>query len=312
MQTGVTMHKFDIFAVNTVAVVMDALPFLLAGSVIGALIEIYIPERIFKHEIFSKGASGFIIALLLGMIFPTCECGVIPIARKFAKKGLPQHLAAVYMLSAPIINPVVIISTYVAFSTYVSSRFNVMMVIGRIGIAAATALITGLALSGMTGRNKIFRETVREESADCCCEEEIHAGERLSFLIKHSADEFLDMSKYLIAGAILASAFRIFAPKSVSIFFEQNLPLSVLFMMALAVMLSICSGADAFVAASFMKFSPLAQLAFVTVGPILGLKSIIMYSGTLKRKALIYISVISALFVFFITNLVALLTEHLL
>jgi hypothetical protein len=164
----------------------------------------------------------------------------------------------------------------------------------------------GIALSG-TG--EIFSSTSHDHAhaAGCDCEDEIRPGERLSFLVRHSAGEFLEMSKYLIIGAILASAFRVFAPKSVAIFFEQNIPLSVLFMMALAVLLSICSGADAFVASSFMKFSPFAQLAFVTIGPVLGLKSILMYSGTLKKKALVYITVISAALVFLITNVITLI-----
>ncbi|MGA2142997.1 MAG: permease [Brevinematales bacterium] len=299
------MLKFDMFAINTVAVILDALPFLLAGSIIGTLIEIFLPEKLFRHKIFTRGAPGFIIALLLGMLFPTCECGVIPIARKFAKKGLPQHLAVVYMLAAPVINPIVIISTFIAF------RFSILMVAGRMAVSAAAAVAIGLALSGT---KDIFRTTgVEDHDHDCFCgTDEIPAGERLPFLVKHSAGEFLEMSKYLIAGAILASAFRIFAPKSVSIFFEQNIALSVLFMMALAVMLSICSGADAFVASSFMKFSPFAQLAFVTIGPVLGLKSIIMYSGTLKRRGLVLIAVISAAFVFLITNIIALIAGQLL
>ncbi len=301
------MLKFDMFAIYTVALVLDALPFLLAGSVIGILIEIFLPEKIFRHKIFGKGAPGFILALLLGMMLPTCECGVIPIARKFAKKGLPQHLAVVYMMAAPVINPIVIIATYVAF------RFNLMMVLGRMAISAAVAVTVGIALSGQ--KDIFSRYGIKESdkachdhNGECFIEDHIPPGERLSFLVKHSAGEFLEMSKYLIAGAILASAFRIFAPKSVSIFFEHNLPLSVFFMMAFAIMLSICSGADAFVASSFIKFSPSAQLAFVTIGPVLGLKSIIMYGGTLKRKALLYIAIISASMVFLITNIIALLS----
>ncbi len=297
------------FAVNTVAIVLEAFPFLLAGSILGSLIEQFIPEKFFRNKIFQRGVWGMVITLFLGVLFPTCECGVIPVAKKLAKKGLPPHLAVVYMFAAPVINPIVIAATYVAF------RFNVWMVLGRIGISAAAAVAIGIVMSFQKDffkDNTITQASGEYGSESGCCSDG-HAGEHQGFfktillLVRHSSDEFVEMSKYLIVGAIFASAYRIFTPKSVTMFFEPYQALSILFMMILAVLLSICSEADAFVASSFMRFSPYAQLSFVTIGPVLDLKLLLMYGGTFKKKAMIFISLVPLVLIFILTNLLGII-----
>jgi hypothetical protein len=300
------MLKFNMFAVNAVAIVLEAFPFLLAGSILGSLIERFLPEKIFRNKIFQRGGWGMLITLFLGVLFPTCECGVIPVARKLAKKGLPQHLAVVYMFAAPVINPVVIIATYVAF------RFKILMVLGRIAISAVTAIAIGMVMSL---QKDFFKDNVIKqvpdtdllEDGNCCHEGYDRSSSSFFQLIGHFTEEFIEMSKYLIAGAIFASAYRIFIPKSIALFFEPSQALSILFMMVLAIILSICSEADAFVASSFMRFSPFAQLSFVTIGPVLDLKLLLMYSGTLKKKALILIIIVPIVIIYILCNILGLI-----
>ncbi len=309
------MLKFNIFIFDVAAIVLEALPFLLIGSILGSVIEVFLPEKLFRGKLFQRKASGLFISIFLGFLLPTCECGVIPIAKKMVKKGLPSYLAVVYMFSAPVINPIVIAATYVAF------RYNIWMVLGRIGISALTALVVGLVLSG---QGNIFLDSDKLKDHDredehehghkrheglCLCED-IEARtwpEKILLIIRHSSREFLEMSKYLILGAILASTFSVLVPKSVVMLWGLNPLLSILFMMVLAVLLSICSEADAFVAASFMKFSPFSQLAFVTIGPVVDLKLLLMYSGTFKKKALALITVIPFILIFFVCNILGLI-----
>jgi hypothetical protein len=282
------------FAVNTVAIILEAFPFLLAGSILGTLIEKYLPQNLFRNPIFRHGVWGTVTTLFLGILFPTCECGVIPVARKLAKKGLPQRLAVVYMFAAPVINPIVIAATYVAF------RFNIWMVLGRIGISAAAAVATGFFMSF---QKDFFREDVLSQSHTHPAQPSTDFAE----LISHSAEEFFEMAKYLVIGAVFASAYRILIPRSVSMIFEPSQALSILFMMILAIILSICSEADAFVASSFTKFSPFAQLSFVTIGPVLDLKLLFMYTGTFKKKAIIYISIVPIIIVYALCNIIGLI-----
>lgn len=307
------MLKLNIFMIDTVAIVLEAMPFLLIGSILGSIIEIYLPEKLFQNRIFRQKRTGFLLMLIMGMILPTCECGVIPIAKKLVKKGLPPYLSVVYLFSAPVINPIVIAATYVAF------RFNVWMVLGRIGITALTAVTVALVLSRQKG---IYLEDGHQESGEhhhhrhegCDCENHQKASgfrERFLFIVRHSAVEFLEMSKYLILGALFAAAFRIFVPKDVLYFFEPNAVLSILFMMVLAVLLSICSEADAFVASSFMRFTPFAQLAFVTIGPVVDLKLLWMYSGTFKKKAILLMTVLPFALIFILNSILEMIVRKL-
>ncbi len=297
--------KFNIFILDVVATVLEAFPFLLIGSILGTVIEVFLPEKLFQKKIFQKKSTGLLISLFLGFLLPTCECGVIPIAKKMAKKGLPAYLAVVYMFSAPVINPIVIIATFVAF------RYNIWMTAGRVGISALTAFIVGLVLSG---QKNIFLEKDSLKVSDiehnhhvdqnCCDEQELLTiPDKIIFIIRHASEELLEMSKYLILGALLASAFRVLVPKSIIMLFLPNPLFSILFMMIMAVLLSICSEADAFVASSFGRFSPFSQLAFVTIGPVVDLKLLFMYSGTFKKKAIILITVIPFIVIFTVCNI---------
>jgi hypothetical protein len=299
------MLKLDLLALNSSAIVLEAMPFLLIGSLLGAIIEVFAPEDAFRGNLFRHPVLAIPATLFLGFILPTCECGVIPIAKRLARKGLPEHLSVMFMMAAPVVNPVVIAATWVAF------RDNFGMTAGRIGISLAIAVITGLVLSRLGGIYKSMPsdkdgqndcadadEPGHSHNGHCECGHE-HSLEGESLLGKwrhvaiHGSEDFLAMLRFLVIGALFAAAFRVYVPKSVSLYFQPNLLPSILFMMALAVLLSICSEADAFVAASFTRFSPFSQLAFVTLGPVLDLKLILMYAGTFKKRAVLTIAISS-------------------
>ena len=235
------------FAFSTIAIVLEALPFLLIGSLLGSLIEAFLPDRLFRKKLFGSKILGPVFSIILGFILPTCECGVIPIVRKLVKKGMPEHLAVIYMLTSPVINPIVIISTFIAF------RSNWLMVMARVSVAVFVAVVVGILLS--KSKKSLFSGLTHGPHCDCG---HIHEPgkdehsknnfpeksgyfEKITGIINHAAAEFLEMSRYLIIGAFIAGAFRVFIPKNIIWFFEPNLLLSILFMMVLAIILSICS-----------------------------------------------------------------------
>ncbi|THB64277.1 MAG: permease [Desulfovibrio sp.] len=287
------METLSLFASLVAAIVVEAAPFLLLGSLVSACMEEWLtPERITrlvpKHPVL-----GSLFGLVAGMALPTCECGVVPIVRRMLLKGVPPHTAITYMLAAPVINPVVLVSTYVAFQADLS------MVALRALFVAVPALAVGLALGRLRAEHLLKPARNNNEEHvhhGCAChghdhdhadhDHSKHGHEDRPVFIRilaHAGIEFLEMGQYLVLGAVAAATIKTFMPSTWLFEVGGNMVLSVLFMMLLAVALSICSEADAFVAASFTLFSKAAKLSFVAVGPMVDIKLGAMFLGVFRR-----------------------------
>ena len=285
------MEQFRIFASIAAAIFLEAMPFLALGALLSGAIEVLVPaERVIRR--FPKGlATGLSLGIAAGFVLPTCECGVVPVVRRLIGKGVPLHVAIAYMLSAPILNPVVIVSTYVAF------RGNLYMVLGRVLVAIIVAAAVGAFVwrMGRSGETVIGAgEKLADNNSDHTHEGHIHAASSgrspiraAREILTHAARDFIDMGKYLILGALAAALFKTFLPQAVFDLLSENIVLAIGGMMVLAFLLSVCSEADAFVAASFAGLPSAAHLAFVTYGPMLDLKLIGMYATTFRRRILL-------------------------
>ena len=121
------------FNVNTIflSVILEAIPFILLGVFVSAIIQSFVSENTIRKLLPRNAYLAVIPAAFLGIIFPICECAIIPVVRRLIKKGMPSHVGVVFMLSAPIINPVVYASTYFAFKStpYIA---NARMLVGLI------------------------------------------------------------------------------------------------------------------------------------------------------------------------------------
>jgi uncharacterized membrane protein YraQ (UPF0718 family) len=221
-------------------------------------------------------AGGLALGVGAGFLLPTCECGVVLIVRRLIHKGVPPHIAVTYMLAAPIVNPVVLASTWLAF------RGSLPMLASRVALAAVVAVSIGLY------SRRVPDLLLDTNHGGAHRHDHDHAGrswgEKTGEVLAHAALEFMDMGKYLIVGALAAATFKTLLPGEVMSLVGGNLLLSITGMMALAVLLSVCSEADAFVAASFQMVPAAAQLAFVALGPMVDLKLIGMYSVTFRRR----------------------------
>jgi uncharacterized protein len=120
-------------------------------------------------------------------------------------------------------------------------------------------------------------------SAVCVCQSNCDGNSRLIRVFTHTASEFLSMGKYLILGAFAVALTKVFLPQEILLLFQNNIFLSVGAMMLLAVLVSVCSEADAFVAASFLTFPAAAKLSFLAIGPMVDLKLIVMYSAVFRK-----------------------------
>jgi hypothetical protein len=294
------LHQdFYVFATVVTAIFLEAAPFLLLGALVSSLLEVYCPPERIGNFVPQGRITGVLFGLVAGMLLPTCECGVVPIVRRLLLKKVPSHAAITYMLAAPVINPIVLASTYVAF------RGDIRMVLGRVGLVALTAITVGLTL----GRINQFLVLPQGEASDmnhqqdsvgCDCGVD-HGGDsqpRLIGALAHAAWEFLDMGKYLILGCFAAGIIKTFLPDTFLAVFENNLFLAVGGMMLLAVIVSVCSEADSFVAASFWSFPKAAQLSFVAIGPMVDLKLIMMYAGVFQRRVVLILIVVPTLIIY--------------
>ncbi len=282
--------QLELFFTLVLALFWEAAPFLLLGSLVGALVEAFLSPEFLARRMPSSRWGAVALGLGAGMVLPTCECGVVPVVRRLLERGASPPFVLTYLLAAPVINPVVLISTWVAFQGSWS------MLLGRVAVVAVTAAAVGLWLGRRPGR-ELLRPEVHQlipmaslsgtpEAAHCCGHVHAPVSRGLGSILTRTGEEFAHMALYLLAGAAAAAAVKTFLPLEWLGAVRGSLLLSVGAMMALAVLLSVCSEADAFVAASFLGFPPASQLAFIALGPMVDLKLVAMWSGTFRRGVL--------------------------
>jgi uncharacterized membrane protein YraQ (UPF0718 family) len=256
------------------SLLVEAVPFVVVGAFVSAAIEVLVPAATFTRLATLPRALHLPAAALAGVAFPVCECGSVPVARRLAAKGLAPSAAVTFMLAAPILNPVVIASTFVAYR----GRDTLgVMVVGRVTLGFVVAVAVGWAI-GARRPAELLR---RPPDLDM---HEVEPGEsRGRRFFGHLSGDVLFMGRFLILGAAIAAAIQTFVPQTVLDGVASVPVISLLAMMALAYVMSLCSESDAFVAASFVTFGPAAQLAFLVFGPMLDTKLTALYAGTYTR-----------------------------
>ena len=284
-----------IFVSIGTAIVVEAMPFLALGALLSAVVEVYVsPARLAR--IVPRGTAAR-IAFGIGSAFvvPTCECGVVPVARRLLTKGTPLTTTLAYLLTAPILNPVVLASTLVAF------RGSWAMVAARAGVAVVVAATVALVV-----RRWDPADALRARGASGASDDHLHGtAPRPVEVLRHAAIDFLDMGKYLIFGAFAASAVKTFAPPGIVHGFEGSVVVAIAGMMFLAVILSVCSEADAFVAASFLTLPAAAHLAFITLGPMVDLKLLALFAATFRKRVVLVLVLVPTVLVFLLCLLLA-------
>jgi uncharacterized membrane protein YraQ (UPF0718 family) len=259
------------------SLVVQAMPFVLLGALASAAIEVFVPVNAVERLARLPRPLQLPAAALAGVAFPICECGSVPVARRLAARGLTPSAAVTFMLAAPVLNPVVIASTFVAYRAR-SSLWT--MVIGRFTLGMLVAMVVGWVL-GSRSKDEVLRPRADEAQAVLLEPAPPEARWRRFFL--HTGNDFLFMGRYLLVGAAAAAMVQTFLPASFVSKVAGTPVLDIVVMMGLATVLSLCSESDAFVAASFVPFGPAAQLAFLVSGPMIDLKLGALYAGTFRR-----------------------------
>jgi uncharacterized membrane protein YraQ (UPF0718 family) len=293
-------QRFQTFVTIFLGIFIEAVPFLLAGSLVSGLIAVFVDQSMIDRYLPKHALPAAISGSLLGMLFPVCECGVVPVTRRLYEKGLPISIGAAFLLAAPVVNPVVMLSTYAAFGWG-------PVLWGRIGFSILVAIVIGL-LFHLAQPKETLLPNVSAAHHDACCHVD-HAthgpkppvGARLQQSMLTAGDDFIDMSRYLIIGSMLAAAMQTLVPQSALFAIGQGPVVSVLVMQLLAFILSICSTVDAFLALAFAgTFTTGSILAFLTFGPMVDIKSSLMFLGVFQRRTVLYLILLPLLMTFFI------------
>jgi len=297
---NINIEEIGDFASIFTSIVLEAIPFIIIGSFISAIIQIFISEEIIAKLIPDVNILGYFGAALIGLIFPVCECAIIPITRRLIKKGVPIGFGVTFMLAVPIINPVVIMSTYYAF--YDKQSMVVIRIVG--GFVAA--ILIGIIVNALEeNKHAIILDSVENDNyCDCGCNDIFQNQSKFKAICEHTNREFLGIMGYLIFGAFISSGFQVLASHGGFNFISDNKLLVIIFMMFLGFALSLCSEADAFVGRSFLaNYSFSGVAAFLILGPMLDLKNLIMLSGTFKKSFVFKLSLTTISVVFIISCL---------
>ncbi len=253
-----------------------------------------------------------------------CECGIIPVMRRLIRKGLPLSCCVAYLLAGPIINVVVLLSTFVAFSGMENAvepggaKSNQMggwwMMGFRAGLGFLVAVGTAHVVEWQHRKygSKLLMPLAIPSSLPLTEEEDVaeekrSAWQRLSNISDTALHDFIDITVFLILGALLAASTRqLVTQEMIADLSRNHTVLAIGLMMLLAILLCLCSEADAFVAASFVTLRPSAKLAFLVLGPMLDLKLYLMYTRVFRPRLIytIFLSVIVQVFAWsYVTHL---------
>jgi len=275
------------FALTFSAIILEAIPFLLLGSLAGGLIEFFTPREKLGAWFGKGNRRAVFLAAGIGLIFPICECAIIPVIKKLLDKGIPFSAAVAFLLGGPIVNPIVFGSTIVAYSMILD------VAVIRLVLGYMIAVFIGFAAGRLLDKKQALleeshpdTETTHCASSTCFLSRHEDHLPGLMDALTHGAMDFLDMFRYLIFGAFAAALIQNLVNRDIFILLSGNPIISILLMMALASLMSLCSEADAFVASSFQFSLPLSsQLAFMVLGPMFDIKLLFMSLGLFKKRA---------------------------
>jgi uncharacterized membrane protein YraQ (UPF0718 family) len=319
-----SIQQVENFILRFTSILYEALPFIILGAVIAGILEEMLPQRLITRFLPRNRTLAIVLGALLGLVFPMCECGIIPVMRRLLRKGLPLSCCVAYLLAGPIINVVVMSSTFVAFSgmenaVEPSGRLSYQMggwwMMGlRVGLGFLVAVGTAHIVHWQYGKYgaKLLMPLAIPRSLPEADEPE-GAGEkrspwqRLANISDTALHDFIDITVFLILGDLLSCFLRLKVDQEMIAQLSRSHAVAAIgLMMLLAVVLCLCSEADAFLAASFSTLRPSAKLAFLVLGPMFDLKLYLMYTRVFRPRLIytIFLSVVVQVFVYsYVTHL---------
>lgn len=269
-----------------ISIIIEALPFVLLGTILSGFIEVYVTPDLVQRYLPKNKFLRILFGTFVGFIFPSCECGIIPIITRFLEKKVPSYTAVPFLATAPIINPIVLFATYSAFGN--SWRFLWLRLLGAVVVAITLGIMLGFVVDD---------NILKEDMAPCHFHN--YSGEpwyrKIFLVLAHAIDELFDTGRYLVFGSLVASAMQIYLPTHILTKIGGNALTAILVMMLLAFILSPCSEADAFIGASLLSsFGTAPVLAFLLIGPMVDIKNLMMMLNSFKKRFIVQFISVSA------------------
>ncbi len=323
------MNQFQSGYTLFLSLLVEAIPFLLLGILLSGMLLLFVDERRLVALMPRNALAGALAGSLMGFMFPVCECGNVPVARRLLAQGVPSSVAMGFLLAAPTINPIVIWATWVAFRD--QPEIVVLRVVFTLIIASVVGWIFSFqkdlspflqpAMSAVVPEAKVNLETTllqgggtywlnqpgKPVGADTLAltmappaPTTLSWQQRLPLLLDNTIQEVRELGGILVLGSLIAAIVQVAVPREVVLSLGQGPIISVLTMMILGAVISICSTVDAFFALAFAAtFTPGSLLAFLVLGPMVDLKGIGLLLTIFRPRALLYIFVIVAQLTFF-------------
>ena len=297
-------------AIYFTTIMLEAIPFLLLGALISAIIEEFVSEERISKMIPKNRVLGSLVGIFLGLFIPACDCAVIPIAMRLKKKKVPTNVIVSFMLASPIISPVVLLSTFFAFGEtekmllfgFEMPKLFVYRTIFGVVVALVVGIILDIICKDAVLKEEIYEHhhhhhdhehihTCNHHHEGCSCsnhEKETGPIGRVKSIINIMYGDFMGIISYMAVGALLAATMQILLPISNIGGIVQNKYISTFIMMFLAFALSLCSTSDAFIARTFMNsLSKNSILAFILLGPMIDIKNTILLNKSFNKKFVI-------------------------
>lgn len=279
------------------SILFEGAPYIMIGTMLSGLIDAFLPAKLLDRVLPKNKVIATFMAGFLGLIFPVCECAVVPVIRRLVKKGLPLSCALTYMLSAPIMNPIVAVSTLTAFKEFESitgwaTLGNASMTIARLSLGYMVAVMVGLIVL-LFKPTQILKKSVADSIENTTAEAAHGHASKSSFnsklvhAMRTAMGDFLDTGMYFTGGVIITSFFNTQLNESILNSVAGKEYMAIPAIMGLSFILSLCSTSDAFIAAPMAAFSMAAKLAFLVFGPMMDIKLMFMYSAVFKRRMVI-------------------------
>lgn len=294
-----TVIPHSILQMSTIflSIVVEAIPFVMLGCIISGALQVFLTAERVQRLLPKNKLLAILVGSGLGFFFPSCECGIVPIVTQFMKKGVPEYTAFAFMVTAPIINPIVLFATFIALGN--SARFAML----RVGGSLLVALVIG-AWIAYFNQLPIMKEELVEQ-AHHHHEHPSRKENRIFSVLTHAIDEFFDTGRYLIIGGLIAASMQVYLPTQVLLQLTSSKMISILVMLLLAFTMSLCSEADAFVGSSLLSlFGVNSVVAFLVFGPMVDIKNLMMmkrvFHGKFILQLLALITVVVACYAYLI------------
>jgi len=278
------------------SILFERAPYILLGTIFSGFIGVFLKNEHLDRALPRNSILATFLAGALGLVFPVCECAIVPVIRRLVQKGLPLSCAVAYMLAAPIVNPIVMVSTMTAFGEFkIVNSFSDLnlatMMLSRTTLGYAVAVLVGLVFIRFSARQVLKEsvaaglETIRAQAGQP--ERKVSFDAKLVAAMRTSMRDFLDTGMYFTIGVLITAVFNTQVNQEIINDVARQPVLALPSLMGLAMVLSLCSTSDAFIAAPMAVFTNAAKLAFLVFGPMMDIKLLFMYASVFKRRVVL-------------------------